>query len=50
MSHRFVLAGRLHVPGGFEVTTLTQAESARPFTLTTQWTSTASATRWTIAP
>jgi hypothetical protein len=33
--HRFVLAGRLRVPGGFELTTLTQAESARPFTLTT---------------
>jgi hypothetical protein len=33
--HRFVLAGTLHVPGGFEVSTLTQAESARPFTLTT---------------
>jgi hypothetical protein len=33
--NRFVLAGRLRVPGGFEVTTLTQAESARPFTLTT---------------
>lgn len=33
--HRFVLAGTLHVPGGFEVTTLTQAESARPFTMGT---------------
>ena len=33
--HRFVLAGTLHLPGGFEVTTLTQAESARPFTITT---------------
>ncbi|MGH9713000.1 MAG: TonB-dependent receptor domain-containing protein [Candidatus Acidiferrales bacterium] len=33
--HRFVLAGLLHVPGGFEITTLTQAESARPYTLTT---------------
>jgi hypothetical protein len=33
--HRFVLAGTLHVPGGFELTTLTQAESARPFTITT---------------
>jgi Carboxypeptidase regulatory-like domain/TonB dependent receptor len=32
---RFVLAGILYVPGGFEVTTLSQAESARPFTLTT---------------
>ncbi len=35
VTHRFVLAGTLHVPGGIEVTTLTQAESARPFTITT---------------
>jgi Carboxypeptidase regulatory-like domain len=35
VTHRFVLAGTLHIPGGFEVTTLTQAESARPFTITT---------------
>jgi len=34
--HRFVLAGTLYIPGGFELTTLTQAESARPFTITTQ--------------
>jgi hypothetical protein len=34
VTHRFVLAGTLHVPGGFELTTLTQAESARPFTIT----------------
>jgi hypothetical protein len=33
--HRFVLAGTFHIPGGFDLTTLTQAESARPFTLTT---------------
>jgi carboxypeptidase family protein/TonB-dependent receptor-like protein len=33
--HRFVLGGTLHAPGGFELSTLTQAESARPFTLTT---------------
>jgi len=33
--HRFVLAGTLHVPGGFDIITLTQAESARPITLTT---------------
>jgi hypothetical protein len=33
--HRFVLAGTFHLPAGFEVTTLTQAESARPFTITT---------------
>ncbi|MEO8726527.1 MAG: TonB-dependent receptor [Acidobacteriaceae bacterium] len=32
---RFVLAGTLHVPGGIELTTLTQAEGARPITLTT---------------
>jgi hypothetical protein len=32
--HRFVLAGTVHIPGGFEVTTITQAESARPFTIT----------------
>ena len=25
---------RCHIPGGFELTTLTQAESARPFTIT----------------
>jgi len=35
VTHRFVLAGTLHLPGGFEVTTVTQAESARPFTITT---------------
>jgi hypothetical protein len=33
--HRFVLGGMFHGPGGFELSTLTQAESARPFTLTT---------------
>ncbi len=33
--HRFVLAGTVHIPGGIELTTLTQAESARPFTITT---------------
>ena len=33
--HRIVLAGVFHTPGGFELSTLTQAESARPFTLTT---------------
>jgi hypothetical protein len=32
--HRFVLAGTLHVPGGFEVSTVTQFESARPITIT----------------
>ncbi|HVN03308.1 MAG TPA: carboxypeptidase regulatory-like domain-containing protein [Bryobacteraceae bacterium] len=33
--HRAVLAGTWHAPGGFEVSALSQAESARPFTLTT---------------
>jgi hypothetical protein len=33
--HRFVLAGTVHLPGALELTTLTQAESARPFTITT---------------
>jgi hypothetical protein len=31
--HRFVLAGTAHLPLGIEVSTLTQLESARPFTL-----------------
>jgi len=31
--HRFVLAGIVHAPLGFELSTLTQVESARPFTL-----------------
>jgi hypothetical protein len=35
IKHRFVLAGTLHLPAGFQLTTITQAESARPFTLTT---------------
>ncbi len=34
VTHRFVLAGTVYAPGGFELTTLTQAESARPFTIT----------------
>jgi hypothetical protein len=33
--HRFVLAGTVHIPGGFELSTLFQAEAARPFTITT---------------
>jgi len=33
--HRFVLAGTAHAPAGFDVTFLSQAETARPFTLTT---------------
>lgn len=32
--HRFVLAGTLHLPGGFELTTVNQIESARPITIT----------------
>jgi len=35
VTHRFVFAGTLYVPGGFELTTIDQAESARPITLTT---------------
>ncbi|MBV9769266.1 MAG: TonB-dependent receptor [Bryobacterales bacterium] len=35
VTHRFVVAGVFHAPGGFEVSLLGQAESARPFTLTT---------------
>ena len=35
VTHRFVLAGTLHLPAGIELTTLTQLESARPLTLTT---------------
>lgn len=33
--NRFVLAGIVHVAGGFELSALFQAETARPFTLTT---------------
>jgi hypothetical protein len=33
--HRAVLAATWHAPGKFELSTLTQAESARPFTITT---------------
>jgi len=33
--NRFTLAGVVYVPGGFQVTTLIQAEGARPITLTT---------------
>jgi len=33
--HRFVLAGTVFIPGGFELSTLFQAEAARPFTITT---------------
>jgi hypothetical protein len=35
VTHRFVLAGTFHLPGGFETSLLTQVESARPLTLTT---------------
>jgi hypothetical protein len=33
--HRGVLAGTWHAPGKIDISTLTQAESARPFTITT---------------
>jgi hypothetical protein len=33
--HRFVLVGTFQLPGGLQLSTLGQAESARPFTLTT---------------
>jgi hypothetical protein len=33
--HRFVLVGTFQLPGGVQFATLTQAESARPYTLTT---------------
>jgi hypothetical protein len=33
--HRFVLAGTAYIPGGFELSTMFQAESARPITITT---------------
>lgn len=32
--HRVVLAGTVHIPGGFELTTVNQIESARPITIT----------------
>ena len=32
--NRFVIAGTLHLPGGFELTNLFQAEGARPYTIT----------------
>ncbi|MFZ0297257.1 MAG: carboxypeptidase regulatory-like domain-containing protein [Candidatus Sulfotelmatobacter sp.] len=32
--HRFVLAGTFHIPGGFELSTINQIESARPITIT----------------
>jgi len=35
VTHRAVLAGTFYTPGGFVVTTLIQAESARPFVITT---------------
>jgi len=35
VTHRLVIAGSVRLPGGFDVSVLSQAESARPFTLTT---------------
>jgi hypothetical protein len=32
--HRFVLAGTVRIPGGFELSTINQVESARPITIT----------------
>ncbi len=32
--HRFVLAGTVRIPGGFELSTINQIESARPITIT----------------
>jgi len=32
--HRFVLAGTVHIPGGFELSSISQVESARPITIT----------------
>ena len=32
--HRFVLAGTVRLPGGFELSTINQVESARPITIT----------------
>jgi hypothetical protein len=32
--HRFVLAGIVHIPGGFELSSINQFESARPITIT----------------
>jgi hypothetical protein len=34
VTHRFVLAGVFHIPGGFELSTVNQVESARPITIT----------------
>jgi len=35
VTNRFVLAGTFYLPGGFQLTTVNQFESARPFTITT---------------
>jgi hypothetical protein len=35
VTHRLVVAGTLHLPGGFDISGLSQAESGRPITLTT---------------
>jgi hypothetical protein len=35
MRHRFVFVGACEIPGGFELSMLGQAESARPYTMTT---------------
>jgi hypothetical protein len=35
ITHRLVVAGTFRIPGGVELSVLSQAESARPFTITT---------------
>jgi hypothetical protein len=35
VTHRIVMVGMLHIPGGVEISGLSQVESARPITLTT---------------
>jgi len=34
VTHRFVFAGIFHIPGGFELSSINQVESARPITIT----------------
>jgi hypothetical protein len=34
VTHRIVIAGIVHIPGGFELSTVNQIESARPITIT----------------
>ena len=48
--HRFVVAGTVYAPGGLEITTLLQAEGARPFTITTADNSTRVSVKGVEAP